>query len=374
MAHEIIMPQLGLTMTEGAVTTWLKQLGERIEKGEMLFTVETDKVEMEVESTGTGFLNTVSEPGKMVPVGAVIAVLTEKEGETAQVVAPVNGTAEEKSIDPSGQHPASPRARALAKSLGIDILAITPARGARIIEEDVKNAYELRQQSTVEPVPAARRIMVERITQSFEKAPHFYLGVEARASALVKLRDELQETAQRRLGFRITYTDFLLKALAEALRKQPTINAYWENGAIVKRDSVDVGFAVQSESALLVAVIPKADELSLFALASKRHELTQRARAGKLHPTETQGGSATLSNLGTEGVDWFQAILNPPQSVILAAGAIAKRPLAVEDRVEVGHSLILTLSADHRVLDGVAGARFLSAIRNAIEHPHELLV
>ncbi|MGH9612860.1 MAG: dihydrolipoamide acetyltransferase family protein [Bryobacteraceae bacterium] len=373
MVHEIIMPQLGLTMTEGAVTTWLKQPGERIEKGEMLFTVETDKVEMEVESTGTGFVNTVAEPGKMVPVGSVIAVLTERADALAPVMAPVNGTADEKSIFGSGPRPASPRARALAKSLGIDIRTITPARGARIIEEDVKNAYALRQQSA-EPVPTARRITAERMTQSFEKAPHFYLGMEARASALVKLREELQETAQRRLGFHITYTDFLLKALAGALREQPGINAYWENGAIVKRDRVDVGFAVQSESALLVAVIPKADELGLFALAARRHDLTQRARAGKLQPAEMQGGSATLSNLGTEGVDWFQAILNPPQSVILAAGAIAKRPLAVEDRVEVGHSLILTLSADHRVLDGVAGARFLSAIRSAIEHPHELLI
>lgn len=372
MAHEIIMPQLGLTMTEGAVTTWLKQPGERIEKGEMLFTVETDKVEMEVESTGTGFVNTVAEPGKMVPVGSVIAVLTERADAPTPVLAPVNRTVDEKSIPGSGPRPASPRARALAKSLGIDILTITPGR-ARIIEEDVKNAYMLRQQSA-EPVPTARRITAERMTKSFEKAPHFYLGVEARASALVKLREELQETAQRRLGFHITYTDFLLKALAGALREQPGINAYWENGAIVRRDRVDVGFAAQSESALLVAVIPKADELGLFALAARRHDLTQRARAGKLQPAEMQGGSATLSNLGTEGVDWFQAILNPPQSVILAAGAIAKRPLVVEDRVEVDYSLILTLSADHRVLDGVAGARFLSAIRSAIEHPHELLI
>ncbi|HSN04294.1 MAG TPA: dihydrolipoamide acetyltransferase family protein [Nitrospira sp.] len=397
MPYEIVMPQLGLTMTEGAVTTWLKQPGERIEKGEMLFTVETDKVEMEVESTGTGYVSALIQAGEVVPVGTVIATIGDRPGETIplhpkaahEAPAPsANGAASPVS-EPAPQSvpatsdarnfPASPRARALAKSLGIDIQQVQPGRDTRIIEEDVIRFDKERQQSEPakqksQPLSASRRITAGRTSQSFERAPHFYLGAEVNATKLVALRQDLQEISQKRTGTKLTVTDLLLKALTMALAEETAVNAYWENGSVVARDSIDVGLAVQAPSGLIVPVIREAGSLSLFDLAAKRQDVANRARSASLRAEELSGGSATLSNLGTEGVDWFQAILNPPQSVILAAGAIAKRPMVVEDRLEACDSLILTLSVDHRVLDGVAGAKFLKVIKRALESPHEMLV
>ncbi len=394
MPYEIVMPQLGLTMTEGSVNTWLKQPGERVEKGEMLFTVSTDKVDMEVESTGSGFLNTLLDLNTTVPVGTVIAVLTEQPGEkvvptakpsqNGEVTGPGSRTSEmlrpetiPQAASSSARRslPASPRARSLAKRLGVDIADVVPESGIRIVEADVKRYHETpKVQPKLEPASAARRITAERTTQSFERAPHFYVGREVNAGRMVQLRQELQGTAQKKLGFHITYTDFLLRALAMALSEENAVNAFWQDDGVVKRQSIDVAFAAQTEKGLLVPVILDADKLDLFRTAARRKELLERAQQGKLHAEELQGGSATLSNLGTHGVDWFQAILNPPQSAILASGGIAKRPMVIDGGVQVAETLILTLSADHRVLDGVMAANFLGAIARMIENPLELLV
>jgi pyruvate dehydrogenase E2 component (dihydrolipoamide acetyltransferase) len=388
MPSEIVMPQLGLTMTEGSVNAWIKQAGEHVRKGEMLFTVSTDKVDMEVESTGSGFLQTVVEVGATVPVGTVIAVLTDKPGESTSVAHAATANRHSK---PSAQapevvptaitlvregrgYPASPRARSLAKHLGIDVSDISPESGNRIVEADVKRFAERQKPPSPSPVSAVKRITAERTTQSFERAPHFYLGREVNATRLVELRQTLQATAQRKLGFNLSYTDFLLRAMAIALREETSANAYWENGELHSRTAIDLALAVQTDSGLLVPVLAGADQLTLFAIAERRKDLSDRARSGKLRMEEMQGGSATLSNLGSHGVDWFQAILNPPQSVILAAGSIQKRPIVKEGRLEVADTLILSLSVDHRVLDGVAGARFLSAIARTIEDPFELIV
>lgn len=386
------MPQLGLTMTEGSVNAWLKQPGERVQKGEILFAVSTDKVDMEVESTGSGFLSPLVELNTPVSVGTVIAVLTDQPGDavgetssngrksvpsatTSQTsVEPKNRTSVGSEPADHGGIPASPRARSVAKKLGVDIAAVAPASGARIVEADVQAHYDRSKARAAEPVSAARRITAERTAQSFERAPHFYLTRQVHAGNLVQLRGELQPGAQRRLGFNITYTDFLLRALALALREEPAVNTCWHEGQILPRQSIDTGFAAQTEKGLLVPVIPNADQLNLFAIASRRKELSDKARDGKLGLPELEGGSATLSNLGTHGVDSFQAILNAPQSVILATGSIAKRPVVIGDRVEALDTLILSLSADHRVLDGVAAAKFLAAIARMIEDPLELLV
>jgi pyruvate dehydrogenase E2 component (dihydrolipoamide acetyltransferase) len=274
----------------------------------------------------------------------------------------------------SRSFPASPRARSLAKSLGVQIADVTPESGNRIVEADVQRHHASRTVPKPEPLSAAKRITAERTTQSFERAPHFYLGREVNAGRLVQLRQELQGAAQRKLGFNITYTDFLLRALALALREETAVNAYWQEGGVVRRGSIDIAFAAQAEQGLLVPVITGAGELDLFGIAARRKDLSERAREGKLRIEEMQGGSATLSNLGTHGVDWFQAILNPPQSVILASGGIAKRPMVIDGQLAVADTLILSLSADHRVLDGVASAKFLGAIARMLENPLELLV
>ena len=376
MAYEIVMPQLGLTMTEGSVNTWMKSPGERVQKGEMLFSVSTDKVDMEVESTASGFLNAMIEPGKTVPVGTVIAVLTDQPNEKISFKTHATGNGQP-SPEPAEKRsfPASPRARSLAKTLSIDIAEVVPESGGRIVEADVKRYAEARKPAPKpEAISAVRRVTAERTTQSFERAPHFYLGRELNVGRLVRLRQELQESAERKLGFRLTYTDFLLRALALALIEEAAVNAYWQNNTIIGRESVDIAFAAQTEKGLLAPVIRNAGTLDLFRTAMQRKRLSERAQQGTLQVTDLEGGSATLSNLGTQGVDWFQAILNPPQSVILACGGIAKRPMVIDGQIEVADTLILTLSADHRVIDGVAAAKFLAVIARALENPLELLV
>ena len=359
MSSEIVMPQLGLTMTEGSVTTWLKRPGESVAKGEPLFTVETDKVEMEVESTARGYLTSILvDVGKVVKVGTVIALISESISESRDgPVAPPQAVA-------------SPRARKLAKELGVDIQKIKPSRGHRIVEEDVRQYHQEHADAPViaELRPTARKIVAQRLTASFQQAPHFYLGVEVNASELVRLRERLVEK------LKVTYTDFFLMALARSLREQEPVNSRWQNDTVTRNLSVDIGFAVQGAEALLVPVIRHADHLSLPEMSHQRQMLSEKARAGKLSLPEMEGGSATLSNLGQYGIDWFQAILNPPQSVIVSTGRIAKRPAVLNDRLEVCDCLSVTVSADHRVLDGVAAARFLSRIKELLENPYVFLV
>ncbi len=364
---DIVMPQLGLTMTEGSVTAWLKKPGEKVEKGEPLFTVETDKVEMEVESTATGYLNEVLvEAGQIVPVGTVIARVGD--GKVAVGVPALHETA------------ASPRARKLAKELGVDITAVRPSRGHRIVEEDIRRHHAERQHLAVnpQPTPAAReetgrKVIAERLSASFQQAPHFYLGAEVIAAELVRLREKLGSAVLERASVKLTYTDFFLMALARALFEHGDMNASWQAGALVKNATVDVGFAVQGATSLLVPVIRNADRLQLADLAKQRAALADKAREGKLTLAEMEGGGATLSNLGPYGIDWFQAILNPPQSVIVSTGRIASRPAVIEGQMTVCPMLTITASADHRVVDGVAAARFLARIKELLENPYILV-
>ena len=389
MPYEILMPQLGLTMTEGAVTTWLKNPGDRVEKGDIVFTVQTDKVEMEVESFGQGYLDRILvAPDQVVPVGTVIATLSDH--------APGDPRAEA-TAGAAFSAAVSPRARRVAQELNVDLAGVKPAKGKRITEDDVRlfhraNSGGSAAAPAIEPppstparvivpaaekpasLPATRKITAERMASSFQSAPHFYLGVEANAAELVRLRESLVRHATDRFGVKLTYTDFFLKAIAVALTEQPRVNESWSDGNIVRRESIDVGFATQTENGLVVPVIRKGDRLSIFDVGRERAALTTKARDGKLSLAEIEGGSATLSNLGHAGIDWFQAILNPPQSVILATGRIAKRPVVVDDEIQAVPTVMLNLSADHRVLDGMAAAAFLARVRELIEAPALLLV
>lgn len=381
MPYEILMPQLGLTMTEGSITTWLKSPGDRVEKGDIIFTVQTDKVEMEVESFGRGYLDRILvAPEQMVPVGTVIAVLSDQPP-VSKGAAVEEGA--ENSADGSSP-PASPRARKLARELNVNLAAVKRSKGNRISEEDVRRYHEAHQRTAMTDrasapavsgaLPAGRLVIARRMTSSFQSAPHFYLCVEAKAAELVKLRDTLVANLTTKMGVKLTYTDFFLKALANALAEQPDVNQSWRDNGIVRNESIDIGLAAQTEKGLLVPVVRNAYGLPLYELARQRSLLTVKARDGQLSLGEMEGGSATLSNLGNIGIDSFQAILNPPQSVILATGRIAKRAIVVDDRLQAEFTVILNLSADHRVLDGAAAARFLARIRELIEGPSLLLL
>jgi pyruvate dehydrogenase E2 component (dihydrolipoamide acetyltransferase) len=275
---------------------------------------------------------------------------------------------------------ASPKARRLAAERGVDLQVVRGSGpGGAVLAGDIPTAN----------VPAARvaatqdarraeaagvsnvwRIMAERMTASWTSAPHFYLVREVTVSRLITWR----ERASKQTGARITYTDLLVKLVAAALAQHPGANASWKDGAIVRNADINIGVAVAIEDGLVVPVLHRADTLSLADIAGRREDLVSRAQGGKLRPADIQGGGFTISNLGMYGVDAFDAIVNPPQAAILAVGRIADRVVALNGQPAVQPTMVLTLSCDHRVLDGARGAQFLGALADLIEEPLALLV
>ena len=278
----------------------------------------------------------------------------------------------------------SPRARRVAQELDVNLAEVHP-QGSRVTEEDVRRHFEKSgaRQARPEPVPVpsvepqtpiskSRAVIARRMTASFQSAPHFYLGVEVKAAAMVALREALNGEA--RSAVRITYTDFFLKALAEAMEDHPHVNGFWNGETVHRHDRIDIGCAIQTEDGLVAPVIRSVARLDLFGISEHRSELVRKARTRSLTVADMEGGSATLSNLGQSGVDWFQAILNPPQSVILAVGRVAERAVAIDHRIHSLPTVHLNLSADHRVLDGATAAAFLVRVQQLIEQPALLMM
>jgi len=267
--------------------------------------------------------------------------------------------------------PASPKARRLAVERGIDIATIDgggpdgAALAADVLAVEAAPAPELQ---ALTP-GAAWRVMAERVTQSWTSVPHFYLLREVNAGRLITWR----EKAQKRFAENITYTDLLVKLVAVALREHPRVNARWSDGTIILNDAINLGLAVAIEDGLIVPVIPRADQLTLSEISARREDLVARAQAGKLRPEDVRDGTFTISNLGMYGVDAFNAVINPPQVAILAVGRIAERVVPVDGRPAVQPMLMLSLSCDHRVVDGARGAQFLSTLADLIEEPLALL-
>jgi pyruvate dehydrogenase E2 component (dihydrolipoamide acetyltransferase) len=274
---------------------------------------------------------------------------------------------------------ASPKARRLAAERGLDLGALRgTGPGGAVLVADLPPAVV----RAVEPpaAPAAPRVaapgvgtvwrvMAERMTASWTTAPHFYLVREVDASRLVAWRQRVKSPA----GARITYTDLLVRLVAVALSRHPTVNAAWKDGTIAPAADISIGLAVAIDAGLVVPVIHRADALSLTELATRREDLVSRAQAGRLRPADIQGGGFTISNLGMFGIDAFSAIVNPPQAAILAVGRIADRVVAVNGQPAVRPTMVLTLSCDHRALDGARGAQFLGALADLIEEPLALL-
>ncbi len=352
MAIEITVPRLGWSMEEGLFVGWLKGDGDRIAGGEPLFALESEKVTMEVESLDAGWLHIPTDgpaPGSMVTVGQRLGWLLA-EGESAPGAAPA-------------ALPASPRARAAARRLDVDLDQVEARPGAkRIIEADVLKAKAAMPAAVPLAVPVAvpapvaapapRATVATRMEESF-RAPHFYLHADANMEALAALRHAHRPAS---------YNDFLIKAIAIALVRHPRVNAYWQDGAVHPRATQHVALAAQLGDTLYTPVIRDAAEKSIAQIARDR-ELALAARG------PAQDASATLSNLGAYGVDRFEAILNPPQSVIVAVGKIAKRPVVVGDEVVARLTMPVSLSVDHRVVDGVPAAAFLQTLIGILESP-----
>jgi pyruvate dehydrogenase E2 component (dihydrolipoyllysine-residue acetyltransferase) len=420
MPTTVIMPALELAQETGKVIRWLKAPGDAVRKGEPIVEIETDKVTVEIEAPASGILGSVTaREGDVVPVGQTIALiaapgevgaapeamkasplarkLAEQHGvdlaqvktaggkiEKADVLAhverrsapaPGNGAA---TTDAAARLPAaSPKARRLAAERGVDVGAL---RGSgpdgAVLAGDVPAARTPAPREATRPgmkgegVSNVWRIMAERMTQSWTSAPHFYLVREVNVSRLVAWR----EKAGKQTGARITYTDLLVRLVAAALVQHPAANVSWKDGTLVRHPEVNIGMAVALEDGLVVPVLHRADTLGLAEIAARREDLVTRAQAGKLRPADIQGGSFTISNLGMYGVDAFSAIVNPPQAAILAVGRIADRVVPLNGQPAVQPTMVLTLSCDHRALDGARGAQFLGALAELIEEPLALLV
>ncbi len=266
--------------------------------------------------------------------------------------------------------PASPKARRLSAERGIDIASLTGSgpEGAVLAEDVLAIGATTHQQSSL-PLSSIWQRMAERVTQSWTSAPHFYLVREVNASRLAAWRMRAKEHT----GKRITYTDLLVKLVAAALYQHPQANAAWNQGEILLNDEINIGLAMAVDEGLTVPVLHQADRLSLSQIADRREELVKLARSGKLRLEDLQGGTFTISNLGMYGVDIFNAVLNPPQAAILAVGRIAERVVPVNGQPAVQPMMILSVSYDHRAIDGARGAQFLETLANLIEEPLALL-
>jgi len=376
MPTNVIMPALELAQETGKVLRWLKAPGDLVRKGESIVEIETDKVTVEIEAPASGVLRDVTaRAGDVVPVGQTIALIVAPGEAGAVGPTPVATPAPAAAVPAARLAAASPKARRLAAERGRDVSALRGSGpGGAVLAADVATAKlpEVPPARSVEApgVSTVWRIMAERMTASWTTAPHFYLVREVNVSRLVSWL----EKARKQTGAHVTYTDLLVKLIAATISQHPAVNASWKDGAIVRNADINIGLAVAIDDGLVVPVLHRADTLSLAELATRREDLVSRAQAGKLRPPDIQGGGFTISNLGMYGVDAFNAIVNPPQAAILAVGRIADRVVALNGQPAVQPTMVLTLSCDHRALDGARGAQFLGALAELIEEPLALLV
>jgi pyruvate dehydrogenase E2 component (dihydrolipoamide acetyltransferase) len=398
MAISIVMPALEMGQETGKLVSWRKQEGDKIAKSDILFEVETDKAVLEVESLGDGILAGVTaKEGDVVVVGKTIAWLVAPgEAPPVDVAAPVSHVETKATTIPekaastpssqTGTSRISPKARRLAKENGIDLANIrgTGADG-EILTSDIQSLIDTKSGSSTptqaEPAASAvprpqssvARLMAERTTQSWTTVPHFFLVRDVDATALVSSREKLRGDIGKSNGAKLTHTDLLVALIARTLAKHPRMNASWTGDGVRENSNINIAVAMAVSGGVVAAVISNADSKDLSAIATQRIELTERARSGKLRPADISGGTFTISNLGMYHVDAFLAIITPPQAAILAVGAISDRVVAVNGKAEVRPMMTLTLSSDHRVVDGAEAAQFLHDLTLAIEHPAKAL-
>jgi len=404
---EVLMPQLGETVTEGKITVWFKSVGDAVAPGDNLFEIETDKVSMEVPATSAGILKEIRvRQGEVAPVSAVVAII----GDNGSAPTPKPAIRKKQSpitLEPYNEvhtparnfGPArlangvtvSPLARRLAVEAGVDLERVKGSGPfGRIHAADIE-AVRAVQASTAAPTPAPRtaaatpvralykdvpfeevpldamrRTIARRLVEAKQTIPHFYLAIDVDITRLLALREE----ANGALPEKLSINDFIIKGFALALQRVPAANAVWAEDSVLRFRHSDVGVAVAIEGGLFTPVIRRAETKSLSAISAEMKDLAARARERKLLPHEYQGGVASISNLGMYGVREFSAIINPPQSTILAVGAGQRR------QVENGFATLMTvtLSCDHRVVDGALGAQLLAAFKAVIEYPITLFV
>lgn len=418
---DITMPKLSDTMNEGTLVKWLKKAGDKIEVGDILAEVETDKATMEMEAFDEGTLTEIIVPeGGVVKVGERLAVLDggsspSKPSKPAApaasapaakpAAAPAPKAAPPKSVAPLTPKPraaasagapnvkASPLAKKIALERGVDLAGVAGSGpGGRIVAADVpeKGAAPAGRPSAVSaaakidvpasasdkrvPLSGMRRTIAERLLASKTQIPHFYLSLEIDAAPLATLRKDINAAAEAQGTPKVTVNDFVLLATARAAAAHQKINSAFAGDSVVEYSTVNLSVAIAVEDGLITPVVRDAQKLTLREISSAVKDLAARARSKKLKPEEYQGGTLTVSNLGAFGIESFYAIINPPQAAILAVGTIVKKPVVNDqDQIVAGQRMSLALSGDHRVVDGAAGAEFLAALKKSLESPATLL-
>lgn len=423
MPSTIDMPALSPTMEEGTIAEWIKKEGDLIKEGDVICTIQTDKATLEFEALDGGYLRKhLVEIGKMVKVNEPIAIISDKPDEPIDDVMPKKEDAPSaKKEEPStekepqvqtqktaarpaaafapepppqnysfsarapGEIKASPLAKKIAKEKGLDLSSVKGSGpGGRIVEKDLEFAQKATpvsfgskglpeekagefEEVTLTPM---RSVIGQRLLESKQNIPHYYLTEEIDCDRLVDVREELKN-----LGVKMTYNDFVLRATALSLREHPEMNTGFDStrNAIIAFKTVDISLAVDIPDGLITPIIRHADYKNIQELSLEAKKLAKKAREGTLALEEFKGGSFTISNLGMFGIKAFSAVINPPQSGILAVGGIKQVPVVKKGKVALGHTMQVTLSADHRVVDGAMAARFLVTLKKFLEHPSVLI-
>lgn len=419
MPVEIKLPAIDSDFNAGTIVSWAKSVGDPVEIGDVMFEIETDKAVVEVEAQHSGILGQIMmEAGTSdIPVHSTVGILlnsdeslnnlnSNKDFQTPAAKEPqttTNGSEQVRIFS-------SPLARNLAAKNSVDITQLHgKGRGpnGRILKADVEAFMAAAPAPTAVPSPtiapplepkspvqseinpqissdkvgspikhsAMRRTIAERLGQSKREIPHFYLTVECEVDKLEELRRTLNvESPQGDGGFKLTINDFIIKACALALRDVPEVNARWTEDSVLPYNDVDISVAVSTKDGLITPIVQKADTKGLAVISREIKALANKAKIGKLQPHEYKGGGFSISNLGMYGIKTFSAIINPPQSSILAIGAAEKRPVVKNDSLAIATILDCTLAADHRIVDGVVGSKFLQAVKHYIEKPMHMLL
>lgn len=417
MAEIVKMPKLSDTMTDGTVAAWHKKVGDKVKSGELLAEIETDKATMEFESFQDGVLLHIGvDKGKTAPVDSILAILG-KEGEDISallaggsssapaakeapkaeekkaevpvketVVAEAKAPAAPVVANNNGRLKASPLAKKIAEDKGVDISRVAGSGdGGRIVKRDIENytpgsggvaavapvfVPAGTESFTEENVSQMRKTIARRLAESKFSAPHFYLTMEIDMDNAMKARKSINDTGD----VKISFNDMVVKAAAMALRKHPKVNSSWRGETIRYNEHVHIGVAVAVEEGLLVPVVRFANEKGLAQIGTEVKVFAEKAKTKKLQPADWEGNTFTISNLGMFGIEEFTAIINPPDACILAVGAIKSTPVVKSGQVVPGNVMKVTLSCDHRVVDGASGSAFLQTLKAYLENPVMMLV
>ena len=399
MATKVLMPALSPTMSEGTINRWLVKVGDKVLAGDILAEIETDKATMEVEAVDEGIITHIigSKSDELIKVNTVIALLDGTENDSIEnynnssnespnvdtiledkneikLEENIESIAEEKvSIEKSNKILASPYVKKISKDKVIDLNLIKGSGpNGRIIKRDLDEASNIQKNNNInkniiEP-SSIRKIIAERTTKTKNEVPHFYLTIESRMDRLINLRKKINSVSKNKISF----NDLIVKACALAMKRNPESNLSWINNKIHKYNNIDIAIAVALKEGLITPIVRNADKKGLSEISSEIKSLVSKANQNKLLPDEYNGGSITISNLGMFGITEFKAIINPPQSSIIAIGSIIEKPVVNNGKVEVGYTMKSTISADHRSLDGAVAAKLLKEFNDILEDPFQI--